>query len=148
MAKVKTTPSGDWVKLKFTIDDITKNGARALFKVLVAGINEIRNTSIKSMQTTNRASWYYKRKDKIHHPSAPGNPPAIDTGGLLNALIVDVGRRRAEFGATDAAPYGRLLEKGTKNMSARPWLEPAVDKEMPGIMSDVDNLIKRMIAKK
>ena len=144
----KVTLGGDWVKLKFTVDDMSKKEIKAFFKIFVTGANALRNTAIKSMQNTNRASWFYKRGSKVHHPSAPGSPPAIDTGDLIKSLIVDVRKDAVEFGATDAAPHGVLLEKGTKRMAARPWLNPAVEKEMPGIMTDVNNLIKEMIRKK
>jgi len=144
----KVILGGDWAKLKFTVVNLSQNGADALFKIFVAGANALRNRSIKSMQSTNRASWFYKRGGKAHYPSAPGNPPAIDTGDLIKSLIVDVRKDAVEFGATDAAPHGALLEKGTKRMKARPWLQPAVDEEMPGIKTDVDNLIKGMIRKR
>lgn len=144
----KVVLGGDWVKLKYTVTNLSQNGVDALFKIFVTGANALRNRSIKSMQSTNRASWFYKRGNKVHRPSVPGSPPAIDTGDLIKALIVDVKKNAVEFGATDAAPHGKLLEKGTKRMAARPWLQPAVDEEMPGIMTSVDNLIKGMIAKK
>jgi hypothetical protein len=97
------------------------------------------------MRNTERASWAYKRGGKLHRPSAPGNPPAIDEGGLVAALIVDVrGNKEIEFGATTAAPYGKMLEQGTKKVAARPWLEPATNEELDGIKSEADAVIRRM----
>ena len=63
---------------------------------------------------------------------------------LLAALKVDVRKSEVEFGATTAAPYGKILETGSKRMAARPWLEPAVDSEMPAFKSEVDKIIKDM----
>lgn len=58
-------------------------------------------------------------------PSAPGQPPGIDTGNLRNSIQV-----RPYMGAiwrvwVDAA-YGKPLEYGTARMAARPFVRPAV----------------------
>lgn len=146
MAKspTKVELGGDWVKLKTTVQKVDMLGYSTLFKALVSGANKLRNYTIKSMQDTQKASWFYMRGKKTHFPSAPGNPPAVDTGGLLAALVVDVRKSEVEFGATSAAPYGAILEKGTKRMASRPWLEPAIDEITPDFKSEVDKIIKDM----
>lgn len=142
---MRATFGGDFVKLNTDIKNVSENGAKALFKVLVSGANKIRNRAILSMRNTERASWSYKRGSKIHRPSAPGSPPAIDSGDLIKALVTDVrGNKEVEFGATTAAPYGAMLEKGTKKFAARPWLEPATDEELDGIKSEADAVIRGM----
>lgn len=64
-----------------------------------------------------------------HQASAPGDPPAVDTGQLRNSII-------SETGEDSLGPYvdvGSNLEKaewlefGTSNMEARPFMRPAVE---------------------
>ena len=65
-----------------------------------------------------------------HQASAPGEPPANDTGHLTNSVshrmtgptegVVEVG-----------AEYGVYLEMGTSRMAPRPFLGPAVEKVWP-----------------
>lgn len=81
------------------------------------------------------------KNKKYHRPSAPGSPPAVDTGILRSSvastvnikglnLIGMVGSdidhiRGAAIAGTDVE-YGFYLELGTRNMQARPWLRPAL----------------------
>lgn len=62
-------------------------------------------------------------------PSAPGQPPHVDTGKLKGSLKMIVRKRgertRANVG-TDL-PEGYWLEFGTSRMAARPWLLPAFE---------------------
>ena len=60
-----------------------------------------------------------------HEPSAPGEPPHVDTGFLKSSILA------GRMGATNAevsvgAEYGIFLEYGTTKMAARPFLLPAV----------------------
>lgn len=64
-----------------------------------------------------------------HRASAPGNPPAPDTGRLRASISREVGKVGTVLVArvgTDVA-YGRYLELGTSRMAARPFLRPALD---------------------
>lgn len=63
-----------------------------------------------------------------HVPSAPGEPPAIDTGTLRASIHVEeVGPCVRTIG--DSVEYGIHLEFGTSRMAARPWLIPALESE-------------------
>lgn len=71
-----------------------------------------------------------------HQASAPGEPPAVDTGRLRatigthahvdeHGIRVDIGS-----GADPAIPgvkYAKYLENGTRKMAARPFLRPSLD---------------------
>lgn len=70
------------------------------------------------------------RKYGGHRASAPGEPPATDSGGLLNNWP----RPKKNFTATGAEveggpgqEYADDLELGTINMDARPFMRPALD---------------------
>jgi hypothetical protein len=68
----------------------------------------------------------YRRARGPHQASAPGEPPARDTRELERSisrpqfLSPNVGQLRIR------APHGRLLERGTPRMAARPFIRPAV----------------------
>lgn len=82
-------------------------------------------------------------KKSFHRPSAPGFPPAVDTG-ILRASIShkvtekggnvqgfvgsDTAKIKAKAEAGTDVEYGFYLEVGTRNMEARPWLRPALRK--------------------
>ena len=69
----------------------------------------------------------YKHGKVIHHASAPGEPPATDTGNLVNSGYT--GRiEKAQYEAGFTALYAQALEFGAGRMSARPYLRPAVEK--------------------
>lgn len=71
----------------------------------------------------------YRRGGHVHQASAPGEPPASDTGHLL----ASIGHR---MGVDENGVYGEVgsdqdkakwLEEGTRHMAARPFLRPALD---------------------
>ena len=70
------------------------------------------------------------RKYGGHRASAPGEPPATDTGGLLNNWPRPQ-KNFTAFGAeVEGGPgqeYASHLELGTIKMDARPFMRPALD---------------------
>ena len=70
----------------------------------------------------------FKRELPTHQASAEGDPPSTDSGRLVSSIRpVLTGRMSAEVGSlSNIAVYGGMLEEGTKNMAARPWLEPTL----------------------
>lgn len=74
----------------------------------------------------------YRRRGRVHQASAPGQPPATDTG-LLRASVHtrsgrDSGGQYREVGTGQAV--GVYLEKGTRRILPRPWLVPALDTQV------------------
>jgi hypothetical protein len=110
---------------------------------------QIKNTMIKSMRHTIRASWSYKRGTKTHFPSLPGQPPAVDSGNLWKGIMFDViGTGPAlHIGVLDnMAPYAKWLEGMTASSTrrqtsrgefTRPFLIPAVNKHKKDIMKKI-----------
>lgn len=56
-------------------------------------------------------------------PSAPGDPPGVDTGALRNSINVRKIRART-YQIADGVEYGIHLEFGTRRMGARPFMRP------------------------
>ena len=58
------------------------------------------------------------------NPSAPGEPPHVQTGRLRGSVAWEVDGLEARVGTN--VPYGRWLELGTTKIAARPWLRRAL----------------------
>jgi hypothetical protein len=87
------------------------------------------------------------RVSDFHRASAPGDPPARDTGILANSVSFTVKQRtlkitgsvgsdidkiRSKEPTTDPE-YGVYLELGTSDIAPRPWLRPSLIKAKPTI---------------
>ena len=70
-----------------------------------------------------------------HTASAEGEPPASDTGFLVNSVSSKVKREgKSVVGQIIAsAPYAGFLEFGTSNIRPRPFMQPALEKNRPRI---------------
>lgn len=70
-------------------------------------------------------------------PSAPGNPPAIDTGNLYRHIEIGLHAGGAGGYLRAATEYAIYLELGTSRMAARPFMLPAalyMQKQLPRII--------------
>ena len=59
----------------------------------------------------------------LHRASAPGAPPAPDTGDLRRSTFMEESGNRILVGVQMA--YARFLEFGTEHMQPRPFMRPA-----------------------
>ncbi len=92
---------------------------------------------IKQILSQGGTGRIYKRRGGVHQASAPGEPPAPDTGNLRNAIgfqIIAPGR--VGIGVEAGASYWRFLEFGTRFIDPRPFLRPAITFGRAG-MTDV-----------
>ena len=140
------------ISIKFTAIPI--QAEEAVGQLLRNSGNEIRNTIIRSMSDSPPdPSKRYKRTKggKYHNPSFPGNAPRRDSGRLVASIqSVTEGndiRVGALATANDGVPlkYAKWLEFGTKKLKPRPWLQPAVDKVLPKMKKEANNLIDKII---
>lgn len=69
-------------------------------------------------------------------PSSPGQPPGVDTGTLKNSVVA-VPRGRKTWVVNIGAEYGLALEYGTRNMAARPFVLPAINRMMRNLPNDL-----------
>jgi hypothetical protein len=69
---------------------------------------------------------------RTHQASAPGQPPAVDLGYLVNS-IATVRVSKLTTAVVVYAEYGIYLEMGTVRMAPRPYLEPAFDENVAKI---------------
>lgn len=105
--------------------------------------------SMDHTEVNTEISYYTNNKTKPHHPSLPGNPPAVDTGNLKNSIRYEVYKNGKEVygivGSTQKDPdYGVYLEYGTSDgrIAPRPWLRPAMKKNNEFIRKAVSGAVK------
>lgn len=79
---------------------------------------------------------------RTHTASAPGGPPAVDTGALRASYNVSEVNRFL-YRIQDGVEYGIYLEFGTEKMAARPHLRPALEKVPASLRGEVEKAIKR-----
>lgn len=69
----------------------------------------------------------FPTEDRVpHQASAAGQPPATDTGKLVGSIVGDAKGLRGYVEARSV--YAKWLEFGTRYMSARPFLLPAIER--------------------
>ena len=135
---------------------------------IVDAANLLRTKAIRGMQRTPKTGRSYSRQFKKgrtqggrrralkwHTASSPGQYPAIDRGGLVASLLVDVYGDYVEMGSAIArirkgkskgsVQYPVFLEEGTKRMSARPWLEPTLMASRGAIQRMIRESVKKAI---
>lgn len=97
-------------------------------------VNDIKNTAqIGMTETAVDNTKRYGRKN--HHPSIPGNYPAVDTGTLRRSVTTETVEENGQVVGRVGSPleYGLYLETGTSKMKPRKWLEPSTDKNAENI---------------
>jgi HK97 gp10 family phage protein len=117
-------------------EQVQKNLAKLAGKygdATVAGVMEfaqlVRTDAIKSIQSTSNGEAVTRTSASgnsySHTSSKPGDAPNTDTGRLAGSVQVDVKPSAIFVGST--LYYAGYLEFGTRSMSARPWLFPALE---------------------
>lgn len=64
---------------------------------------------------------------KPHQASAPGEPPAIDTGELVQSITFQVKDNGTVGEVGSDKKHGLYMEYGTSKILPRPWLKPAFE---------------------
>tara|TARA_Y100001937_G_scaffold50340_2_gene70008 strand:+ start:828 stop:1256 length:429 start_codon:yes stop_codon:yes gene_type:complete len=98
---------------------------------LFSSANLVEAEAKQSIQRGVKTGRVYKRRSIIHQASAPGEPPASDTGFLVSNITktaVEKSGTALSIAVESKAKYSKFLEFGTRKMSARPFLQPALEK--------------------
>lgn len=126
--------SGD-VELIRKLRSLKSGVGNGMDQVVMAGANTLEGI-IKQSMNKGPHGRTYRRGGKVHRASAPGEPPAIDFGHLINSLQSELVASTAGM-ATAAvqtnAEYGPALEYGTARVAARPFMRPPLDERINDI---------------
>ncbi|MBL7685545.1 MAG: hypothetical protein JNK65_05890 [Deltaproteobacteria bacterium] len=89
----------------------------------------------RALSQSGRGGKVYKRGEKSHVASAPGQAPAVDSGRLLNSIRTDFkGINDVRIGSD--VIYASFLEKGTSKMGSRPYLSRVIN-ENPNAIEEI-----------
>ncbi|MAO21646.1 MAG: hypothetical protein CMJ25_12920 [Phycisphaerae bacterium] len=109
--------------------------------------NMVENTAQESIKKKGTGRTYQKYNPRVTHTaSASGQPPATDSGflGQNITMKVDVKSNGTVVGQIiSAAPYSKALEFGTTKMDARPFMQPALEKNR----RKIEGLFKKGVLK-
>ena len=74
--------------------------------------NMFRNHIMKGIKKTPRDGLSYKRRGKTHIASSKDNPPATDTGRLVNSFFIEPATKNRHFSAVQTrVSYANILEQ-------------------------------------
>ena len=100
---------------------------------------KLKEEIVKSITTGSKSGKSYTRNGMSHQSSAPGQPPANDTGELVDSMVVE---KRKNYSLLKInADYAGYLEYGTSKMRPRPFIFPAINRIKKKLMS----MIKRNV---
>lgn len=99
---------------------------RLLDRAINATALDVDRTVKKKIQRGPKTGEVYNktRPNRVHRASAPGQPPATDTGRLVSSIYYRRGKMSATVGSSLA--YAYYLEFGTMKMRPRPAWVPSV----------------------
>lgn len=112
-------------------DEFLRN-FRARFSMRMRAAVTFLEREVKKKLTGQRSGEVYGD----HQASAPGEPPAVDTGNLrasITGLVDDKGVTIRGFVGSNVE-YVRYLELGTEKMTKRPFLIPTILENQDKIM--------------
>ena len=116
--------------MKKRTDEAKRNVARRIANAA----NLVRNTAVNSIRAEPKTGKVRKRDG--HVASAAGEPPASDTGILANSISTAIytSDTSAEAHVVASTDYAAHLEFGTQKMAARPFMQPALERNREKII--------------
>lgn len=129
------------------------NGAAVLERVrkaamrgVIRGTEDVRTEADSLMNESPRSGRVYTRRGVSHRASAPGEPPAPDTGRLRQSLRTEYNRELLMGTAIASTAYAESLEFGTSRIAPRPFMRPALanrkDEIEAGIADEIRNALR------
>jgi hypothetical protein len=94
---------------------------------VAAWIGLVEQRAVQLITTGPRSGRTYRRRGVTHQASAPGEPPASDSGNLVNARRIDLITERYAARLTFTSVYAPHLQFGTRKMAPRPFADVALN---------------------
>lgn len=115
----------------------------AVMRGIVKGCEGVRNESIRLINSGPKSGRIYVRRGVSHQASAPGQPPASDTGRLVNSITTEYQPDKMTGTVQYGTEYAAFLEYGTANMEPRPFARPALESQQQNIVDGIATEIAR-----
>ena len=107
---------------------------KQILKLIQRGVDIVESEVIVGLHGGPKTGEVYSRRTVVHKASAAGEYPATDTGFLASNISSSLDRKRKIGRVTSSAAYSKHLEYGTKNMAARPFMHPSLEKNRRKIL--------------
>jgi HK97 gp10 family phage protein len=139
MARVKVS-----VKRQSRNAEVVKEYTLDAQQLVGRAANLVRNTAVESILQGAKSGVTYSKYNprRTHTASAAGEPPASDTGYLANNIFVNMDADGLGASVESRADYSSFLEFGTTKMSARPFMQPALEENRTNIKRLQNQMIK------
>lgn len=124
-------------KIKAKLAALTDEYEEEIEKELIKGAFRVQRTAKKSIQSS--------PADPVTGRSKPGNPPKTDTGRLVNSIYVNAEDGGVFVGTN--VKYGKWLEFGTRYISPRPFLQPALEFHRKKIIGGLYKIVNKATKK-
>jgi len=134
------------IRMKFHTKEVIRSIEQAAAQRMEEAVIHVREVTIDTLGQpgTGRVYTHYfwsdasgrlrrgRERGKPHQASAPGEPPAVDTGELRQSVRWTIEGSGTEVTGTVGTKkkHGKMLEFGTTKIKARPWLHPSFLKSL------------------
>jgi HK97 gp10 family phage protein len=131
--------------VRWSADALVADVRRAVFRGIVRGTEQVRADAVRSIMSGGRSGRVYIRRGVTHQASAPGEPPASDTGRLANSIRTEYDATRLVGRVVVDAVHGPFLEYGTQTLAPRPFLRPALARQRGAIQNAVNEEVAKVL---
>lgn len=114
---------------------------RATMQGVVRGTEMVRTEALRLILQTTKSGRTYRTRGVIHRASAPGEPPASDTGRLVNSITTKYDQKTIAGRVEANTRYAEFLEYGTMKMAERPFMRPALANKRDEFLKSVEAAI-------
>jgi HK97 gp10 family phage protein len=135
----------DAARLRARLADVEREMEEAMRKAIEKAVLTVHADARRSILKGPKTGRLYKRRGIEHRASAPGEPPATDTGRLVGSVTFELEPSRPVGFVRAATAYAKALEFGTMKMAARPFLQPALEKNRQKISALIANAAKAVL---
>ena len=139
---IKATVVGS-VEIQANLNKISTAAKQLISHAVFKGVADVESEAKKSIQRGGKSGIVYQRYSpkRTHRSSAPGEPPASDTGYLVNNIKRRMDSDKLGGEVRSRADYSKYLEYGTSKMMPRPYMFPALEKHRGKIKTRINRAV-------
>jgi HK97 gp10 family phage protein len=113
--------------VSWTPEVVIDAARRASLRGVTRAAEVVREEAIRLIKEGPKTGRLYRRRSVTHQASAPGEPPASDTGNLVRGITVEIDSQKLTARVASTAEYASALEFGTPKMEPRPYMRVALE---------------------
>lgn len=123
-------------------DELMRRIRQGAMQGVVAGAQLVHETGTRKIQDGPKTGRVYHRRGVDHQASAPGEPPASDTGRLVASGDVYLDAPNLSARVNWASDHALPMELGTQTVEPRPFARPALAENREPIREAVAERVK------